>query len=415
MLLPMKTSWPALLALLIGFSACSTAGDKPLAGEFASGEDLQARVRRLLAEVPLIDGHNDLAWRLRKIRSLDFQKFDIGRRNKEGHTDIPRLREGGVGGQFWSVYVPVTMKGDAAVRATMEQIDVVHRMVRQHADVFELASTADDVVRIHRSGKIASMMGMEGGHSIADSLAALRMFHRLGVGYMTLTHMENTSWADSATDAPEVGGLNDFGKEVVRQMNRIGMLVDISHVSAETMHDTLDVTEAPVIFSHSSARAITDHPRNVPDDVLRRLPENGGVVMITFVPSYVSTVAGDYGARQVAERIRVTRKFGKGDPRIGNALRVWSIKNPAPKATLADVVAHIEHVKEVAGVDHVGLGGDFDGIVQVVEGLEDVSKYGDLVGELLRRGWTDGEVRKLLGENLLRVMRAAETCARRYR
>ncbi|MAE76313.1 MAG: membrane dipeptidase [Planctomycetes bacterium] len=375
--------------------------------------DARARALRLMAVTPLFDGHNDLPWRLRKGNALHFEKVDIRKRTKDGHTDIPRLRAGRVGAQFWSVYVPVDEKGDTAVRLTMEQIDVVHRMIDRFPDVFAYAKTSADVERIFASGRIASLIGMEGGHCINSSLGALRMFKRMGAHYMTLAHSSNTPWADSATDARQHAGLTELGRQVVSVMNNVGMLVDLSHVSVETMHQALDIVEAPVIFSHSSARAVTDHPRNVPDDVLRRLPKNGGVVMVTFVPRYISRRAGDWGVREHVYRLELQKKWGRGDPRIPNALRVWTVKNPEPTATLDDAVAHIEHVRKVAGIDHVGIGSDFDGISSVPVGLEDVSKFPDLIAALLERGFSDMEVRKLLGINLLRVMRGAEARATR--
>ncbi|MBI3049105.1 MAG: membrane dipeptidase [Acidobacteria bacterium] len=337
--------------------------------------DLLARAQALHREVPLIDGHNDYPWALREHNAeRDLDKLDIRMPQPKLHTDIPRLRQGGVGGQFWSVYVPATLQGAAAVRATLEQIDVVYRMVRKYPDTFELATTAADVERIFRAGRIASLIGMEGGHAIDNSLATLRMFYAAGARYMTLTHGTNVRWADSGTDKPQLGGLSRFGEEVVREMNRLGMLVDLSHTSPGTMLDALRVSEAPVIFSHADARALNDHGRNVPDEVLRLLPKNGGVVMVTFVPAFL--VRGG-------------------------------------KATLADVAGHMDHVRKVAGPDHVGIGSDFDGVETLPAGLEDVSKYPALTAELLRRGWPEDDVRKALGLNILRVMRRAEEVAAR--
>ncbi|MBI2188581.1 MAG: membrane dipeptidase [Acidobacteria bacterium] len=347
----------------------------------AAGVDAQqaadplARARALQREVPLIDGHNDYPWALREHNAeRDLNRLDIRVGQPKLQTDIPRLRQGGVGGQFWSVYVPATMQGAAAVRATLEQIDIVHRMVRKYPDTFELALTAADVERIFKAGRIASLIGMEGGHAIDNSLATLRMLYAAGARYMTLTHSANVRWADSGTDKPRLGGLSRFGEEVVREMNRLGMLVDLSHTSADTMRDALAVSEAPVIFSHSDARALNDHGRNVPDDVLRLLPKNGGIVMVTFVPGFL--VRGG-------------------------------------QATLADVASHMDHVRTVAGPDHVGIGSDFDGIQTVPAGLEDVSKFPALTAELLRRGWPELDVRKALGLNILRVMRRAEEVATR--
>jgi len=328
-------------------------------------------------------------------------------------TDIPRLREGGVGGQFWSVYTPVELAGRGAVTATLEEIDTVYRMIARYPDTFELALTADDVERIFKSGKIASIVGMEGGHSIDSSLAALRMFYRLGARYMTLTHSANTPWADSSTDEPKSGGLSPFGEDVVREMNWLGMLVDLSHVSPDSMKDALRVTAAPVIFSHSDARAICDVPRNVPDDVLAMLPQNGGVVMVTFVPSFISQEVADYGARADAERARLQGAHPSDEAAVTAGMDAWQKANPAPRATIPQVADHIDHIRKVAGIDHIGIGSDFDGITSVVKGLEDVSTYPALTAELLRRGYSDEDVKKILGLNVLRVMRGAERVAAR--
>jgi membrane dipeptidase len=375
----------------------------------AAQGDLAARARSLHKQVPLIDGHNDYPWALRGIDpARDFSTADIGGSVPRLHTDIERLRRGGLGGQFWSVYVPSTMQGQDAVRATLEQIDVVHRMMRQWPQMFATARTAAEVERIFKSGRIASMMGMEGGHSIDSSLAALRMMHALGVGYMTLTHNNNTPWADSAADQPALGGLSKFGEEVVREMNWLGMLVDLSHVSPDTMEDALRVSEAPVIFSHSSAKALCNVPRNVPDNILQMLPKNGGVVMITFVPGFISQAIADHSAKQAEAQQAQRAQFPNNDAYVAAAMERWRAENPEPRATLSQVADHIDHVRRVAGIDHIGLGGDFDGITTVVQGLEDVSKYPDLTAELLRRGYTDQDVKKILGLNILRVMRAAE-------
>jgi membrane dipeptidase len=323
-------------------------------------------------------------------------------------TDIARLRAGGVGGQFWSVYVPVELAGQSAVTATLEQIDIVHRMMRRYPRDFALALTADDVERAFSKGRIASLIGMEGGHSIDNSLGALRMFHRLGARYMTLTHSSNVPWADSATDQPAAGGLTAFGEEVVREMNRLGMLVDLSHVSPATMDDAMRVSRAPVIFSHSSARAVNDVPRNVPDDILQRLRKNGGLIMVTFVPGFLSPQVAAWTRAQTAEQDRLKAQFPADQGAVKAGLAVWASAHPAPRATVADAARHIDHIRKVAGVDHIGLGGDFDGITSVPDGLEDVSKYPNLIVELLRRGYKDDEIRKITGLNLLRVMREAE-------
>lgn len=372
----------------------------------------EARVLEILRTTPLIDGHNDLPWALREGFGNDPHAVDLTTNldaSTSLHTDIPRLRAGGVGGQFWSVYVPATLTPTEAARETFEQIDTVRRIVAAHPDVFELAATADDVERIHSAGKIASLIGMEGGYSIDDSLGLLREFHEAGARYITLTHSKTTTWADSATDAPKWGGLSPFGEEVVREMNRIGMMVDLSHVSEETMVDAMRVSEAPVIFSHSSARAVTDHPRNVPDSVLRAMPEDGGVVMVTFVPGFISTALGDW-TRQVeaeAARLGVSPNEGTPDPR----LLAWAEAHPRPHATIADVVAHIQHVRDVAGIDHVGLGGDFDGVTSLPDGVDGVDAYPRILAALMAAGWTEADIRKLAGENVLRVMRAVEAVA----
>lgn len=384
-----------------------------LAAAGCAAEAEQDVASKLHKSVPLIDGHNDLPWQYREKVKRKFSELDVSKPQPQLMTDIARLRAGGVGGQFWSVYVPVDFEGADAVPATLEQIDVVYELVRLYPETFEVALTADDVERVFASGKIASMIGMEGGHSIDGSLATLRMFYRLGARYMTLTHSRNTPWADSATDEPLLGGLSEFGREVVREMNWLGMLVDLSHVSPATMHDALDTAVAPVIFSHSSARALCDHPRNVPDDVLKRLPANGGVVMVTFVPSFVSPQVKAHDERRDEERKRLRGLPGATDESVSETLRTWDRSNPAPRATLAQVADHIDHIRKVAGIDHLGLGSDFDGITSVPEGLEDVSKFPDLTRELLRRGYSDEDIQKILGRNLLRVMRSVEETSAR--
>ena len=369
---------------------------------------LLERARALHKASPLVDGHNDYPWELRERTKGDFDKLDIRKPQPALMTDIARLRAGGVGAQFWSVYVPVELAGQAAVTATLEQIDIVHRMVRRYPDTFELALTADDVERIFRAGKIASLIGMEGGHSIDSSLGALRMFHRLGARYLTLTHSSNTPWADSATDRAALGGLSPFGEQVVREMNWLGMLVDLSHVSPDTMEDAIRVSAAPVMFSHSSARAVTDVARNVPDAVLRMLPKNGGVVMVTFVPRYLSAKVDAWDRARTAEENRLKARVGSDAKAVASGVEAWTRANPEPRATIADAADHIDHIRKVAGIDHVGLGGDFDGITSVVQGLEDVSTYPALTAELLRRGYRDADVKKITGANVLRVMREAE-------
>jgi membrane dipeptidase len=371
------------------------------------------RAKRLLREVPVIDGHNDYPMVVREKANGDLDKFDIRQSQPGLMTDIARLKAGGVGGQFWSVYVPVELKGADAVSATLDQIDIVHRMMAKYSSTFALALTADDVEKIQRQGKIASLIGVEGGHCINNSLGVLRMFFRLGARYMTLTHSTNTAWADSATDTPTTNGLTAFGQDVVREMNRLGMLVDLSHVSAATMAAAIKVSQAPVIFSHSSTRALVDHPRDVPDDILRQLPQNGGIVMITFVPGFVSQAVRDYGTRETDQEKKVTAEL-KGDARaVKKSMDDWRTANPSPRATLSQVADHIDHAKSVAGIDHIGLGSDFDGITSVVAGLEDVASYPQLIKELLRRGYTDEDIKKITGRNILRVMRQAETVAQR--
>ena len=375
-------------------------------------QDFMGRAKALHKQVPLIDGHNDYPWALRENNiERDINKLDIRVPQPSIHTDIARLRAGGVGGQFWSVYVPASMRGQTAVRATFEQIDVVHRMVRKYPDAFELARTAADVERIFKCGRIASLIGMEGGQSIDKSLATLRMFYVAGARYMTLTHSTNIDWADSGTDTPKLSGLSTFGEEVVREMNRMGMLVDLSHTSPDTMDDALRVSEAPVIFSHSVARALNDHGRNVPDSILRQLPKNGGVVMVTFVPSFLSPAANEHSKRQQVERDRLRALYPNDAARVDAELKMWLKANPEPRATLVDVANHIDHIRKVAGANHIGIGSDFDGISSVPLGLEDVSTYPALTAELLKRGYSDADVKKILGLNVLRVMKRAEVVA----
>jgi membrane dipeptidase len=326
-------------------------------------------------------------------------------------TDVAGLRAGRVGGQFWSVYIAGTVTGDEALRHTIEQIDMVRRIVDAHPRDLQLASTADDIVRIHRSGKIASLLGMEGGRQIAGSMAALRQFYALGVRYMTLTHNQTTEWADSATDAPKHGGLSPFGEQVVREMNRIGMMVDLSHVSADTMRDALRISRAPVIFSHSNTYALSSHPRNVPDDVLRMLPANGGIVMVTFYPSYASPEAIEWARDQVAQRARLKAVYPASPEQAAVALAEWERTHPRPRVNIATLADHIDHIVRLAGHDHVGIGGDLDGIPFAVDGLDTPAGYPLIFAELIRRGWSDADLAKLAGGNLLRVMRRTEQAA----
>ncbi|HEY1224357.1 MAG TPA: dipeptidase [Brevundimonas sp.] len=397
---------PALIAALLASVAA------PVLAQ--TSDPAQERVRQILRRTPLIDGHNDLPWALRQGHGNDPYAVDLTTNLDASttlHTDIPRLRAGGMGAQFWSVYVPASLTPTEAARVTFEQIDTVRRLVAAHPDVFQLATTADDIVRIHRAGRIASLIGMEGGYSIDDSLGLLRQFYDAGARYMTLTHSKTTTWADSATDAPKWGGLSPFGEEVVREMNRLGMMVDLSHVSEETMLDAMRVSEAPVIFSHSSARGVTGHARNVPDSVLRLLPEDGGIVMVTFVPGFISEDVRTWNSARAAEDARL-KALNPGAPDAVTAgLAAWEAANPQPQATIADIVAHIQHVRNVAGIDHVGLGGDFDGIDTTPVGVEGVDAYPAILAALMAAGWTEADIRKLAGENMLRVMRAVEATA----
>jgi membrane dipeptidase len=354
-------AWSLLLGVVA--AGCSTSAQ----------EEIEARARALHRSTPLIDGHNDYPWLVRQNAAGDLALLDIGTPKPALMTDIPRLRDGGVGGVFWSVYVPGDAPGPPAVQGTLAQIDVVHRMMRTYASTFELATTAADIERIFTAGRIASLIGVEGGHSIDNSLATLRMLYALGARYLTLTHSHHVDWADSASEPPRLGGLSRFGEEVVREMNRLGMLVDLSHVSPEAMDDALRVAAAPVIFSHSSARALHDHERNVPDHILMQVRGNGGVVMVTFVPTFLT---------------------------VG-------------RARLSHVADHMDHVRRVAGADHVAIGSDFDGMPRTPVGLHDVSTFPALTAELLRRGWTDDDVRKAMGLNVIRVLRRAEEVAAR--
>ncbi|MES2135928.1 MAG: dipeptidase [Pseudomonadota bacterium] len=375
---------------------------------------VQARIDRILKATPLIDGHNDIAEQLAENykRSVDGLASGTDKRTpKPQMTDIARLRHGRVGGQFWSVYIDGTITGDAAIRETIEQIDIVRRMIAGYPKDLELASTADDVVRIHKAGRVASMIGVEGGRQIGGSLAALRQYFNLGARYMTLTHNQTTEWADSATDDPKYDGLSPFGVTVVHEMNRLGMLVDLSHVSPATMADAIAASRAPVIFSHSSARGVAGHPRNVPDHVLRLLPANRGVVMVNFVPAFLSDAVWNWGASRSGEeaRLKAIHRASKADVDAG--LKAWDAAHRSPAVTVSDVANHIEHIARVAGYDHVGIGGDFDGIDATPAGLAGVEDYPKLFAELIRRGWSDANLAKLAGANLLRVMRQAEAVA----
>jgi membrane dipeptidase len=371
------------------------------------------RVSALLREAPVVDGHNDLPWAHRVRARYDFDELDIGRDTAALglHTDIPRLRRGGVGAQFWSAFVPGTLPGGEAVITTLEQIDAIHRMARHYADDLVIVASADAMEDARRAGKVASLIGVEGGHSIASSLATLRMMHALGVRYLTLTHVTNTEWADSATDVPGVGGLSDFGREVVRECNRIGVLADLSHVADTTMHATLDVSTAPAFFSHSSARALCGHERNVPDDVLARVRDSHGIVMVTFVPGFLTEDCRGWMDALMADAQSRAARFGEESPEYLEGEATWLRANPRPPCTVADAADHVEYVREVAGVDCVGLGGDYDGVIALPDGLEGVDGYPRLLEELASRGWPDGDLAKLTWHNAVRVVRDTEAAA----
>jgi membrane dipeptidase len=382
----------------------------------ASADALDQRVEKVLTASPVIDGHNDLPWEIRK--NYDFWRkpldlnADTTRLEHPLQTDLQRMRRGHVGAQFWSVWIPAEMKGAEAIQTTLEEIDIVHRMVARYPDQLELASTAADVRRIEKAGRIASLIGIEGGHQIGNSPAALREFYRLGARYKTLSHSLNNDFVDSATDDPVHHGITPFGAAIIHEMNRLGMIVDLSHVSPETMRQALAATKAPVIFSHSSARAVMDHPRNVPDDVLRLLPANGGVVMVNFYPGFVSAAYRQRDAERGAEEARVKNLYPGQPERRKAALDAWDASHPRVEATLAEVANHVEHVRDIAGVDHVGIGSDFDGIDGTSpKGLEGVETYPALFKELARRGWSDQDLAKLSGGNVLRAMERAEQVA----
>jgi membrane dipeptidase len=375
-----------------------------------------AKARRVLSTTPLIDGHNDLPWAIREATAAphDVEAYDL-RKKTVGHTDLARLKAGMVGGQFWSIYIPGEIKDSGYARVQLEQIDIARRVIAKYPERFQWALTSDAVRASFKAGKIGSLLGLEGGHAIENSLGALRVYYELGARYMTLTHNVTLDWADAALDSAKHGGLTNFGKEVVHEMNRMGMLVDLSHVSPGTMSDALDATEAPVIFSHSGSRALVDHPRNVPDSILARLPKNGGVVMVPFVTSFISKEVKEWGDRQAAAQADARRRFPNDTAGVRRAVDDWNRANPQPKATLSQVADVIEHVRKVAGVDHVGIGSDFDGITDLVVGLEDVSKFPFLFAELSRRGWSEADLRKLAGENVLRALKQAEVVSARLK
>jgi membrane dipeptidase len=399
----MKAILCATIGLALTMSAATSA--QPI------DPKVQARIDRILKSTPLIDGHNDIAEQLAENYKRNIAGLASGTEQRQPHplmTDMARLRQGRVGGQFWSVYIDGTITGDAAIRETIEQIDIVRRMVDAYPNDLELARTADDMVRIHKAGKIGSMIGVEGGRQIGGSLAALRQYYNLGARYMTLTHNQTTEWADSATDDPKYDGLSPFGVTVVREMNRIGMLVDLSHVSAATMKDAIAASRAPVIFSHSSTRGLVGHLRNVPDDVLALLPANGGVVMVNFVPDFISDEVWHWGAEKNAEEARLKAFHRDSKAEVEAGLKAWVVAHPSPPATASTVADHIEHVVKIAGYDHVGIGGDMDGIDSTPADLTGVQDYPNLFAELIRRGWSDANLAKLAGGNVLRALRRAE-------
>ena len=361
--------------------------------------------------MPLIDGHNDLPCKISEKVKSGLSQTDISQPQVEFHTDIPRMREGGVGGEFWSVFVSPELKEQNFVRATLEQIDLVYNMINRYPNTFQLTLRADDVEQAFQSGKIASLIGLEGGHSIGNSLAFLRMYYKLGARYMTLTHNKDVSWAGSATDSTKLNGLTNFGEEVIREMNRLGMMVDLSHVSEGTMNDVLNVTKAPVIFSHSAARAFLDNPRNVSDDILKRLTVNGGIMMVTFVTGFISKQGNKHYREYKNERDRLKSLPGSSEEFVKEELKRWIEANPAPGVKLADIANHVDHIRSVAGIDHIGIGSDFDGTFSVPEGMEDVSKFPMMTAELIHRGYSDEDILKILGKNILRVMRQVEKIA----
>jgi membrane dipeptidase len=379
----------------------------------SNDDAILSKAHAVLARVPVIDGHNDLLWEARGKVGYDWDRLDVAGSCADVHTDIPRIREGRLGAQFWSVYVPSDLPGDAAVTATLEQIDALHGLVARYPDTFELARTADDVERVTAAGRVASMIGVEGGQSIGSSLGALRVLAHLGARYMTLTHNHNTPWADSATDEPKHGGLTKFGEEVVREMNRLGVLVDLSHVSADTMRHAIDVSEAPVIFSHSNARALCDVTRNIPDDVLAKVPSSRGVVMVTFVPVFLTAEGAKKNAAGWEEARRLQAEHGDDRDAIEAAMKTWFESNPDPTATASDVADHVDYVRDTCGIEHIGIGGDYDGSMYMPTDMPDVSSYPVLFAELLRRGYSEEDLALISQGNILRAMREAEEVAAR--
>ena len=400
-----------LLVALVAFALAA-----PARASAQESDANLARAKRILRTTPLIDGHNDLAWRIREDKQAprDVEAYDL-RKRAPGHTDLARMKAGMLGAQFWSVYVPGEIRDSGYARVQLEEIDIARRFIEKYPARLAFATHASDIRKDFAQGKVASFLGMEGGHAIENSLGALRAYYDLGVRYMTLTHNVTLDWADAALDTAKHGGLTPFGKEVVREMNRLGMLVDLAHVSPGTMSAALDVSEAPVIFSHSGARALVDHPRNVPDSILARLPKNGGIVMVPFVNSFVSPEVHVHDLAQDSAAKAAARKFPNDTAAIRGEMSAWRAAHPLPLATLAQVADQIEHVRDIAGIDHVGIGSDFDGFEDVIPGLEDVSRFPYLLAELARRGWSDADLRKVTGENFIRVFTQAEVVSRRLR
>ncbi len=407
------------MVMVLSTTIINAQSTKSLAGQPLRNADFATRlahVKQLLKTTPLVDSHNDLPWAMREFANapLDVEAYDLNKTTK-GMTDIKRLRQGMVGGQFWSVYIPGDIRDSGYARVQLEQIDIARRVIARYPKDLQWSLTAADVRAAQKAGKIGSLLGMEGGHAIENSLGALRAYYDLGARYMTLTHNVTLDWADAANDVPKHNGLTNFGREVVREMNRLGMLVDLSHVSPAVMSNALDVTESPVIFSHSAARGLTDVPRNVPDSILTRLSKNGGVVMMTFVPGFTSQAVADYEKRVTTMRDSIARANPGNNDAQFKAVAAWRESHPSPKSTIANVADHMDHIKQWAGAPNIGIGGDYDGITETVVGLEDVSTYPDLLAELVKRGWTDAELRGVAGENILRALSRAEVVSARLR
>jgi membrane dipeptidase len=415
--LSQSTHVPGLVAALAAIAMITSIAQAEEAGRAERGPIvLTDRARELHSRSLVIDGHNDMPWEIRKQGSSNFSKLDISQPQPTLHTDIPRLRQGGVGGQFWSVWVPVDLGYQGqALATTLEQIELVKLMIDRYPDTFALALSTDDIDRIHGERKIASLIGVEGGHCIEDSISNLERLYKLGARYMTLTHTDSLSWADSGTDAARSGGLNPFGEEVVRKMNELGMLVDLSHVSPETMHDALNITTAPVIFSHSSARAISDHKRNVPDDVLKRLPEKDGVVMVNFFSGFIVPSSAPVTQQGMDLERKLKKEFPDNPERVEREMLRWKARHRYARGTIHDLLDHIDHIAKVAGPEHVGLGSDYDGISVLPTQLDDVSYYPYITQGLIDRGYTDEQIQGILGGNLMRVFRGAEASAAKHR